>query len=239
MRIMHEIDKTLSKDDVLRRYLDLPKFISVLKKRALYLCRSDLLPDKYEGAFTPSLKKQIQDSYEKNNIDFTYDTFKKELREGVFLNCWSFGYDDNMAMWRLYGKTNDCVAVTTTVGRIEKAMNDFSEGGQFLLKKVTYIKHWQDPEISIKPYCHIFTYKLVGYSFENEARIILDRFQNTFQTSEKIEGVFMPVNLSAFIKSLVVSPESSSWFREVVKDVALKYGLKCPVRNSMMSKEPI
>ena len=239
MSFQLEIDDDLPRDQVLRRYLDLPKLASMLMMRSLYLCRSDLLPDRYEGAFTPSLKRKISESYKEKGIDFTYEKFKKELRGGVFLNCWTIGYDDNMALWKLYGKTNDCVAITTTVDKIRTTILAPNVNGRFYLRKVKYIKHWQDPDIPIKPYSNIFSYKLVGYSFEGEARIICDQFHETFGSTTKNLGVLLPINPSLFIRSIVVSPEASSWFLKVVKGIVEKYGVKCSLRRSMMAKKPI
>ncbi len=233
------IDEELQGAEVLRRYLDLPRFIGFLKTSSLYLCRSDLFPDKFEGSFTVSVKEAINNAYRKNKIKYTYEKFKKELREGVFINCWSLGIHDNMALWKLYGRTNDCVAITTTVAKLKAALDESRGLGQLSLKKVKYIRHWRDPIIEVKPYSNVFKYKTVGYAFENEARIILDRFDETFEETPKDEGVMLPINLRAFLRSVVMSPERSPWFKEVVEDIAVKYRLSCPIRDSSMSKQPI
>lgn len=233
------IDKELRDNNVLRRYLDMARFINFLRTKTLHLCRSDLFPDKFEGSFTLSVKEAIEVAYKKNRIKYNYDKFKKELREGVFISCWSLGADDNMALWRLYGKTNDCVAITTTVERLRTTLNEFDVIGQLSLRKVQYIKHWRDPKIEIKPYSNLFRYKTVGYAFENEVRVILDRHEKTFEATSKDEGIALPVNMQKFLRSIVVSPECSSWFKDVVKDIAYRYNVRCPIRNSSMSRQPI
>lgn len=234
-----DVDLRLRAGNVLRRYLDVPSFMNFMMTRSLYLCRSDLFPDKFEGSFTPTVRDAICSAYEKNKIEYTYEKFKKELREGVFINCWSLGVDDNMALWKLFGKTNDCVAITTTVGKLETALDKFSGSGCLCVRKVEYIRHWKDPKIDVNPYSNVFRYKAVGYWFEKEVRVILDRFESTFESDDKDKGVSVPVDLNAFLRSIVVSPECSKWFRTVVKDIAAKYGVSCPIRNSRMGKEPI
>lgn len=112
------VDPVLRDNQVLRRYLDLSKFIELLRTQSLYLRRADLFQDKFEGSFTPSFKAAIEEAYAVSKIDFTYEKFKKELREGVYINCWSLGINDNMALWELYGKSDASVAVTTTVGQL-------------------------------------------------------------------------------------------------------------------------
>ena len=234
-----KVDSILRSGNILRRYLDVPRFINFLMTSSLYLCRSDLFPDKFEGSFTPTVRDAICAAYSKNKIEYTYEKFKKELREGVFINCWSLGVDDNMALWQLYGKTNDCVAITTTVKKLTETLDGFKGSGHLSICKVDYIRHWKDPEIDVKPYSSVFRYKTAGYGFEQEVRVILDRFDSSFESDTKEDGVSIPVDLNAFLRSIVVSPECSTWFRAIIKDIALKYGVSCPVRNSSMAKEPI
>ena len=47
------------------------------------------------------------------------------------------------------------------------------------------------------------------------------------------------VSLSAFLRRIVVPPESSPWFKAVVQDIASKYEVACPIRNSSISKQPM
>lgn len=231
------VDISLKSNDILRRYLDVPRFVSFLKMPSLYLCRSDLFPDKFEGSFTTTVKDEICNVFAKYGANYSYDRLKKDLRERVFINCWSRGIDDNMALWKLYGKSNDCVALTTTVGQLTEMLNGFKGHGELSLRKVKYIKHWKNPEIKVKPLSNVFRYKAIGYSFENEVRVILDRFDHNSDSKE--EGVILPVIPKSFLRSVVVSPECSPWFKSVIEDIMEKYNISCPVRISSMSKEPI
>lgn len=43
-------------DAVLWRYMDFPKFVSMLHERALYFCRSDVLGDPLEGSLTQAVE---------------------------------------------------------------------------------------------------------------------------------------------------------------------------------------
>lgn len=232
-------DKALHSDDVLRRYMDVPKFISLLQSSSLFLCRADRFPDRFEGSFTEGTKQLIEQSYKKYHIACSYPHFKQQLRQGVFISCLSLGIDDNMALWKLYGQSNDCVAITTTVSQMKQALDGYKGVGQLYLRRVEYIRHWKNPEILIKPYSNIFRYKTVGFSFEKEVRIILDRHHETFDADQKDEGVHIPILLNSFLRSIVASPEASPWFKRVVDEISRKYDLKCPIRTSVMAKKPI
>src|SRR6266852_1351525 len=233
------VDPHLKDDDVLRRYLDMARFLSQVSSRKIYLCRGDLFQDKFEGSFTPSLKRKIEISYAQQEIDFSYEKFKKDLREGVFVSCWSLGADDNMALWRLYGSTTNSVAITTTVGRLREAMEAFQTPGHQFLQRVKYSKHWRDPALNVRPYSRIFEYKVIGYKFEGEVRLILDHVGHPFRAEDKSEGVLLPVDLNKFIRSIVVAPESSAWFKHVVEDVTRKYEIKVDVKTSKLAMDPI
>lgn len=235
-----EVDGSLREDAILSRYLDFAKFVNLLHSRTLYLCRGDLFQDRYEGSFTPSIRAAIENAYKDNKIDFTYEKFKKELREGVYVNCWTLGADDNMALWLLYGKSPTSVAVTTTVAHMKQASCSWwGPSGRVHLRKVEYIEHRLDPKINIVPYSQIFSYKQSAYTFEKEVRIILDRFDETFKLSKKEDRILFPIDPSQFIQSIVVSPQASKSFLELVKDVTGKYGVTSPVKFSKLEDEPI
>jgi hypothetical protein len=109
------ISSQLRRSDVLWRYVDAAKYFDFLENSTLFFCRADKLSDKFEGAFTPSLRQKIEASYQDNQINYTYAQFKSRMRETVFINCWHCGRDDSAAMWALYGKSDCAVALTTTV----------------------------------------------------------------------------------------------------------------------------
>lgn len=118
------VSPALNDSDVLWRYLDAAKFLDLLHNQSLFFSRGDQFEDKFEGAFTDSLKHSIQRSYEVNKIHFTYEEFRERLRERVFVNCWHRSSDDSMAMWSIYGRSPCSVAITTTVGRLKKSLED-------------------------------------------------------------------------------------------------------------------
>jgi hypothetical protein len=232
-------DNDLNPNNIIRRYMDLPGFVNLLLTKAIYLCRVDLFPDKIEGAFTPSIQQQIEDAYIDYDIKGDQATFRAHLKQGVFISCWTLSADDNMALWKLYGKQNDCIAITSTIDRLLSAMNKYDGKGRLALRRVKYVKHWKNPPIKINPYSRVFEYKSIGYRFEEEVRIILDQYHETLDDNPKDTHVELPVVIDTLIRSVVISPESSKWFKATVQDIVQKYGHKFPVRAAMMSKSII
>ena len=94
---------------------------------------------------TVSLKNAIELSYVQNNIDCTYEEFRRRLRERVYVNCWHQSEDDCMAMWSLYGRSQLSVALTTTVGRLRKSLDDQDLPYEISIEKIEYVNHWNNP----------------------------------------------------------------------------------------------
>jgi hypothetical protein len=233
------VSDKLKEADVLWRYVDTARFVDFLETRALFFCRGDQFEDRFEGAFTHSQRDAIRSAYALNKISYTYEEFKKELRQRVFLNCWHNSRDDSMAMWKIYGKSPCAVALTTTVGRLKEALESQGLSFQLGIERVEYVKHWRDPKLDINPYSRVFTYKTTAYSFEKEVRVILDRSIGDFAEPVSETGIAVPVSIPKLLRSLVISPEAPNWFRRLVDLMASRYGIEADVRQSKLSSEPI
>ena len=116
------------------RYMDFTKFVSMLDTKSLYFTRIDLLEDKFEGsvpksfyssmssekiemlkAFYPkSYKSRIKKS-EKTALKKSKKNLEINLarRKWTFVNCWHVNEDESAAMWKLYLKSNEGVAIQT------------------------------------------------------------------------------------------------------------------------------
>lgn len=233
------LGRSLPEETVLWRYLDAAKFFDLLHNQKLFFCRGDLFEDKFEGAFTKSLKHAVDEAFRTNKIESTADEFKKKLRERVFVNCWHASANDSMAMWNLYGRSSAAVAVTTTVGKLRDAMESAKLNHEIYITRVEYVNHWHDPSLVFNPYSNVFAYKTVAYEYEKEVRVIIDRFHEDFDLPAQSGGMFVGIELGKLIRSIVVSPEAPSWFINLVEGVTEKYGILAPVRRSKLAFEPV
>lgn len=232
------LDPGLKDSTVLWRYLDTASFFNLLHTEELYLCRGDLFEDKFEGAFTSTLKAAIEEAYSDNHLLGGYDAFRKMIRENVYINCWHANPHDNMAMWGLYGKSPTSVAITTTVGKLRDAL-EIPAIGELSIRKVKYTNHWRDPAISIFPYSQIFTYKVKAYAYEKEVRVMLDRTSGPLHRPDTAPGVSVKTPLNKLLRSVVLAPNAPIWFCNLIRETAIQRGLTAPVRNSKMASDPI
>jgi hypothetical protein len=233
------ISSGLKSQDVLWRYLDAAKFLDFLQNDTLFFCRGDQFEDKFEGAFTESLKHSIERSYLVNNIDFTYEEFRRRLRERVFVNCWHKNINDSMAMWSIYGRSSCSVALTTTVEQLRQALEESVLPYDISIERVEYVKHWRDPALDIAPYSRVFAYKTMAYEFEKEVRVLIDRFSSDFESEVQELGMPIKIGHTTLLQSIVVAPEAPPWFEALVRDVSQRYGITAQVHRSILATEPV
>jgi hypothetical protein len=237
------IDGQLRHDTVLWRYLDAAKLFDFFENSTLFFCRADRFSDKFEGAFTPTLRQQISDSYARGEIDYTYEQFKRRMRESVFINCWHRSQDDSAAMWALYGKSECAVALTTTVGQLADTLEGMDEDHTIRIARVDYVKHWSDPKLDISPdYARVFTYKTKAYEYEKEVRVIIYRTGRSGRAlrPELLQsGILVPIDAATLMRSIVIAPDAPPWFEKLVRQSALRYGIEAPVRRSKLATDPI
>jgi hypothetical protein len=141
------VDSDLREHNILRRYLDLSKFIELLRAQSLYLCRADRFPDRFEGVLTPGIRQAIDSAFAAGDAKYDADAFSRRVREGIYVNCWSLGAQDNMALWQLYGGASASVAITTTVRQLIQTTMARSEIVE--IAKVKYIDHFKNPNMVV------------------------------------------------------------------------------------------
>jgi hypothetical protein len=220
---------------IVRRYLDLPKYLDLLRSQALYLCRADGFDDRFEGALTPGIRKALDDAHQAKQITYDADYFYRRSRGGSYVSCWSLGAHDNMALWQLYGGVSASLAVTSTVDRLIDMALRWQE--EVFIYRVRYIDHFKNPDMIIGSYTDLLEFKHQAYEYEQEVRIIVPRQNDEWERNQP--SIRLPAgDLSAVIRSVVVAPEAQAWFFDLVEDVTRKYGLSSPVRRSKMAYLP-
>ena len=109
-------------DAVLWRYMDFTKFVSLLETSALFFCRPDLLGDPFEGSIssaTPPLfagEFKVGSSIAQRTIDL------RQIVRLARVSCWHMGEFESEAMWRLYTRERDGVAIKTVFARLKEAL---------------------------------------------------------------------------------------------------------------------
>ena len=93
------------------RYLDFTKYVDFLATSTLFFARADRLGDPFEGSWP---KQSIND---RERFSVHPERFPrianmaKGLTRYAAINCWHVGEHESAAMWKLYLKTNEGIAI--------------------------------------------------------------------------------------------------------------------------------
>ena len=127
------------------RYMDFTKFVSLLDKQALFFARLDKLDDPFEGS-CPRMNVEARpaqiESWLGGNpeghdgcnvrekaaaVSRGFSFWYQVQRRWIGVNCWHLGERESAAMWRLYLKSNEGIAVQSTYCRLRDALARASE----------------------------------------------------------------------------------------------------------------
>jgi len=227
-------DPSLKDKSPLRRYMDLAKFVDLLRTKSLYLRRADGFSDRFEGALTPSIRAAIDSARNSGRPTETSDVFYERCRKGTFVSCWTFGEKDNMALWQLFGGSGSSVAITTTTERLTRTCLGWNEDS--IIEKVNYIDHFKDPDMIVGKYTDPLRFKHEAFDFEREVRLMVP-MQRNWESNP--DGIRRPIlDISDLIIGVVVAPDAGNWFLELVQDLVHRYSLKASVKMSQLAVLP-
>jgi hypothetical protein len=104
------------------RYMDFTKFVFMLEERALFFSRADHLLDPFEGrASETSLKSDEALEPSLSRSDGAAGS-GSGARQRFFINSWHVNEHESIAMWKLFAKSDDAIAVESTYGRLRACL---------------------------------------------------------------------------------------------------------------------
>lgn len=121
-------------NEKLWRYMDFTKFVSFLESKSLYFTRADKFEDPFEGSYPrinvlarqhipEELPEEAREGYRimlENSGDVN-----RRWPKYTAINCWHLNNHESAAMWRLYLKSNEGIAIQSTYEKV-RATNDQS-----------------------------------------------------------------------------------------------------------------
>lgn len=228
-------------DQKIWRYLDFTKFVELVSSQELFFSRSDFLGDPYEGAIpnqTFEARKTVVNSMiEKKELLPVYrdgaglSEMGKQNLQDMYVNCWHMNDHESAAMWKLYLKSNEGIAIQSRVKKLKESLADSTE--RIFLGKINYIDYqtgstnWGD---ILSPFVH----KRKSFEHEKELRAIIWE-----PTRKEKYGIKVKINIEILIDGIYVCPDSPAWMCELVSTVCKKYDLKVIPSQSSLSGTPI
>ena len=231
----HSVTRLPANRDIpIWRYINLAKFLDLLRTSELYFPRADNLNDPFEGSWPLAGIKRRQERYV--DSEKTFQWLSQGFLSGSYVSCWHASPHESAAMWNLYLNASEGVAIRSTCSRLIDAVQASQE--HVYVAEVRYIDyHTEDFEEelhdnSLTPR----VYKRRSFEHEKELRAIACR---AFATETPKWGIKVTVNITTLIEAAFVSPNAPSWFKPIVEDVVGRFGFKFPVRQSDLATSPV
>lgn len=221
--------------------MDFTKYVSFLENCSLFFCRADKFEDPYEGAtshFNYQIRPQVYGSAFPPQAFEQISKFNEWSRQWTYINCWHMNEHESAAMWKLYAKTEEAVAIRSTFFKLKEALSS-----QCFIGTVHYIDYradWLPEGNAFWPYVH----KRKSFEHERELRAVIQELPSgengiTVGSPNPNIGNHVKVSPETLVDNVFVSPTAPNWFAELVKVVTLRYGYAFPVLQSQLSQSPV
>jgi hypothetical protein len=221
------------------RYIDFTKLVSMLVTRTLFFCRSDLLDDRFEGSMPQANARASHDvrirvpAADGGRDEVGLAEWRSALPKRTYINSWSIGRYESVALWRLYVGERDGVALRSSFGRLTRSLQ--AEPRPVHIGQVRYIDYETD-RIPDHHELYPFVHKRKSFDFERELRAVI---QDHGAPETPPRGILAACDLQVLVSAIRVSPASGAWFAPLVRSVLKTYGLEVPVEESNLLASPV
>ncbi|MFN3907940.1 MAG: hypothetical protein ACK4JX_02795 [Flavobacterium sp.] len=214
---------------VVWKYLDLSKFLDLLLQEKLFMSRSDKFEDQYEGTFSEPTYEEIKKISE-NNPKFLQ--YYKSHREKVVISSWHINEYESFAMWQIFTKNQEGLAIQSTLGRLQEALKPEKKFEQYI-GQVNYIDYKKD-HIPFEDTFFPFLFKRKSFQYEREIRILTDVTHWDLQIND---GLKIDIDIHQLIEKIYIHPKSENWYKNLVVELMQRLGFDFPIEISDLESD--
>lgn len=222
---------TLPEDNntIVWKYLDLSKFLDMLLSQQLFMSRSDKFEDQYEGTFSEPTFEEIK-KIAANKPEFL--DYYKSHREKVVISSWHINEYESFAMWQIFTKNNEGLAIQSTIGRLKEALRPENRFEQYIgnVNYIDYKKEYIPFDDAFFP----FLFKRKSFQYEREVRIITDVSAHDISVNE---GIKINVDLNQLIEKIYIHPKSENWYKKLVIELVSKLNFTIEIEKSDLESD--
>jgi hypothetical protein len=223
------------------RYMDFTKFVFILEEQALFFPRlsSLSLSDPLEGFLTkPTVAKfrnipeglTAEEVAKKRAIREHNLSVLRMGRNLLFVSSWYVNSHESIAMWKLYLKSGEGVAIQSTTGRMIESFANTED--KVFIGLIDYIDYDED-EIPWDNLFYLALHKRKSFEHEREIRAIV-------MSPDNLPGKLIPVDLDILIDKVFIAPNSPAWIHDLIKKVLARYGLNIDIiHHSGLEQKPM
>lgn len=254
------------------RYMDFTKFIDLLTWHSLWFARLDTLGDPFEGTYPAENHARFAEMAADADIDAQSAMGRNEMSEDdrdlqhsvisgtalwttkanrrrTYVSCWHNNDNESAAMWRLYLKSDEGIAIRSTTRRLVESLAKCPE--RIFVSRVKYIDYKSDAIENDREVWNTLDgiiHKRVNFAHEEEIRAIIYKPEllraiegETMASVDRITpvGYTIGLDLATLIKSVYVSPMATDWFYNLVKTVSMRFGISAGINRSALGESPI
>src|SRR5579871_4716327 len=234
------------------RYMDVTKLASLLATSSLFFARADCFSDDWEGQVSSeefeAWKDKAAGEADTDRLIQNYRRFFSGVRRHTYISCWHRNDGESAAMWKLYLKSDEGVAVRSSFARLRRQMDRSPR--LISIGKVEYRDYKRKPVPGARPIeigsafvvgGHLtFFSKRAGFAHEREVRALFqDRFKTPDDPSEASGGLPVPVDTEDLIEAIYVAPKTPTWLRDAVQSLLDKFGVHKAVCTSEFDDYPV
>lgn len=223
------------------RYMDLAKFVWLLKEKRLFMSRLDKLADPYEGSLTSKTILGIETFLRQHGSKDGWDKLSKMYRQNqvtTYVCCWHANEQESEAMWKLYCGHGNGIAIQTTYADLFSAIENEHEIYIGCVKYIDYEHEWFPDANAFHPVMH----KRLAFAHEQEVRLVSSPSSFRVPSAEAIpELVSIPWDTSAKIERVYVDPYAPEYFFDAVRTIvnAIEPSLNTRLVWSQMKAAPL
>jgi hypothetical protein len=236
--------------------MDLAQFLSILEKQALFFPSVATLAeaDPYEGEPLPAKLRaaQARGAEALRTFRLNCEIFK-HLN---FYNCWHMNDAESDAMWKLYLKGSQGIAIQSTVERVKWSFqNSLADTVYMALVEYVDYDRFTPPNTLFRS--SDYMYKRLVFRHEQEVRLgtynsdVRSEFvddagfikaPNPSVTLADIilhperKGVYVPANISVLIERVMIYPFAPTWFSDLVTSLSKRLSYAFEVVPSEMGR---
>jgi len=227
------------------RYMDFTKFVSMLENNGLYFSRCDKLGDPFEGSCSNASEIMNEDAHLRFGwpiIDREFlSRYRKWLLQWAMLNCWHINDYESAAMWKLYSRTEEAIAIQSSNLMLKRCLMP-EDVEIHEVEYVDYETGWIS--LGFNEYPKPFYCKRRSFQHEKELRALIQLPLPTkdgepdLDAIQPLEGIWKLVDLTLLIDNIYVAPTSPKWFKELVEKITKRYSLNKNILQSSLDREP-
>jgi hypothetical protein len=212
------------------RYMDFTKLISLLDTGCLFFARADSVDDPFEGSY-PRKNVELRKSVPKELDGESKDQYLKDINNNnnhykqwpkyTAISCWHMNEFESAAMWSLYLKSDEGIAIQSSYKKLKKSIIDDEKVYLGVVKYIDYNSHFiEKNNNTLIP----FVLKRKSFEHERELRAVMVKKPISsgiidFNKETIKGGVPIKVNIEELIDKIYIAPNAPKWFYSLVKKI--------------------